>query len=87
MTREEGAAKAPAADRLLRDEGFQQSMADIRAECLKAFEDSGPDDTGTREEAHALLRAITKLQQKLSATVSAESVAAKRDKQKEQHRG
>lgn len=87
MTRVEIAAKAAAADRLLRDEGFQQAMADIRAECLKAFEDSGPEDTGTREEAHALLRAITKLKQKLSATVSAESVAAKRDKQKEQHRG
>jgi len=86
MTREEIARRAANAARLMNDEGLQGFIEEIRGDCIAAFVNSGPDDTGTREEAHGLLRAITKLQQKLSAAASDEKVEAKRDKQRKQHR-
>lgn len=86
MTRDEVHQRAVQADRLLRDEWLMAFLDECRADCLSDFENSGPEDTGTREEAHGLLRAITKLKQKLSAVKAAEAVEAKRDKRKDQHR-
>lgn len=80
MTRDEIRLKAEQADRLMRDDAFKAFVEEIRGDCIAAFVNSGPEDTGTREEAHGLLRAITKLQSKLSAAVAAEAIAAKREK-------
>ena len=76
--------KAASARRLVADEAFQDFVADVRAQCLTIFENSGPADTGTREEAHALLRAITKLQGAISAASFAGALEQKREGQ---HRG
>jgi hypothetical protein len=86
MTRDEIARRAAHAQRLIADEAFQGFVAEIRGDCVAAFVNSGPQDSGTREEAHALLRAITKLEQKLSAAAGDEKIAASRDQKKERHR-
>lgn len=80
MTREEERARALIADRLSRDDGLKTFLQDMRQDCLLQFQNSGPADTGTREEAHALLRAITKLESKLSAAAQVERLNQKRER-------
>lgn len=75
--------RAHRAKRLRDDEAFQEFIEDVRTDALRQFETSGPKDTEVREEAHAILRVLRKLQGKLDAAVAAET----RQARKGQHRG
>jgi len=75
--------KAAVAARLNADEGFKAVMSEIREDALSAFVNSAAGDTATREEAHALLRALSKVDGKLRAWTGGKVYADK----KGQHRG
>jgi hypothetical protein len=75
--------RAARAKRLRDDETFQKVIEEIRNEAIRAFLNSGPSDSETRDEAHAMTRALSKIEGKLNSWVSAQSLAEK----KGQHRG
>lgn len=75
--------KASRAKRLRDDEAFQDLMAEVRNDAIAAFVNSGAADAAAREEAHALLRALSKIEGTLEAAIGAKTLADK----KGQHRG
>lgn len=74
--------KASAAKRLRNDEAFQAFIAEVREAAIADFVNSGPKDTDARDEAHAILRALSAIEARLNA---AEGAKALKDK-KDQHR-
>lgn len=75
--------RAHRARRLRDDEVFQEFIENVRADAISQFERSGAADTAAREEAHAILRALSKLTGKLDAAIA----NGNRRTKKGQHRG
>lgn len=71
--------KAFRAKRLRDDELFKEFIAEVREDAIQAFVTSGPGDAGTREDAHAIVRALAKLEARLDAAIDAKALQNKRD--------
>jgi len=69
--------RARMARRLRDDEAFVFFTKEFREDCIAAFTDSGAKDSERREEAHTMLRALSKLCGKLDAAVAAQTRAEK----------
>lgn len=66
--------KADDAKRLMNDTAFKQFMSDVREDQKSIFANSMPDELSVREEAHAILRAVNKIEQLLNAAIAAETM-------------
>jgi len=75
--------RAARAKRLRADETFQQVMKELKDEAIAAFLSSGAQDSAARDEAHAMTRALSRIEGKLESWIAAQSLAEKRS----QHRG
>ena len=63
---------AQTAQRLANNDDFKVFLDITRQSALNAFENSGIDQPEIREEAHATLRVLKRIQQQLDAAVSNE---------------
>ena len=66
--------KAEDAKRLKNDTAFTQFVEDVRNEQIRLFTTSAAQDVEQREEAHAILRALNKIEVKLDAAIAAETL-------------
>lgn len=66
--------KAEDAKRLKNDTAFSDFIQDVRDEQIRLFTTSGAQDVEQREEAHAILRALTKIEVELDAAIMAETL-------------
>lgn len=66
--------KAEDAKRLKNDTAFSDFIQDVRDEQIRLFTTSGAQDIEQREEAHAILRALTKIEVELDAAIMAETL-------------
>lgn len=64
--------------RLLADSTFIGIMDKIRQDQIDVFTNSLKDDTEQREEAHSILRALTKIEQALKSVQTEEAIKLKR---------
>ena len=71
---------ADEAKRLKADTAFLLFCDKVREDQLRVFADSGVDDVSTREQAHAILRALKLIQAQLDAAVSAERMLDRKQK-------
>ncbi|NKX42097.1 hypothetical protein HGG71_11565 [Rhodobacteraceae bacterium R_SAG2] len=62
-------------------EAWADAFSAIRERHLAAFENSAPADTAAREQAHAMLRAITQLRAEMHSAIDDEAI------KKGRHRG
>ena len=62
--------KAEDAKRLKNDTAFTQFVEDVRNEQIRLFTTSDAQDVEQREEAHAILRALNKIEVELDAAIS-----------------
>ena len=66
--------KAEDAKRLKNDTAFTQFVEDVRNEQIRLFTTSRAQDVEQREEAHAILRALNKIEVELDAAIMAETL-------------
>ena len=66
--------KSEDAKRLKNDTAFSDFIEDVRNEQIRLFRTSGAQDIKQREEAHAILRALTKIEVELDAAIMAETL-------------
>lgn len=66
--------QAEDAKRLKNDTAFTQFVEDIRNEQIRLFTTSDAQDVEQREEAHAILRALNKIEVQLDAAIAAETL-------------
>ena len=66
--------QAEDAKRLKNDTAFTQFVEDVRNEQIRLFTTSGAQDVEQREEAHAILRALNKIEVQLDAAIAAETL-------------
>ena len=66
--------KAEDAKRLKNDTAFMWFIEDVRNEQIRLFTTSDAQDIEQREEAHAILRALTKIEVELDAAIMAETL-------------
>tara|TARA_Y100000287_G_scaffold32563_1_gene23994 strand:+ start:1310 stop:1546 length:237 start_codon:yes stop_codon:yes gene_type:complete len=66
--------QAEDAKRLKNDTAFTQFVEDVRNEQIRLFTTSGVQDVEQREEAHAILRALNKIEVQLDAAIAAETL-------------
>ena len=66
--------QAEDAKRLKNDTAFKQFIEDVRNEQIRLFTTSAAQDIEVREEAHAVLRALTKIEVELDAAIMAETL-------------
>ena len=66
--------KAEDAKRLKNDTAFMQFIEDVRNEQIRLFTASRAQDVEQREEAHAILRALNKIEVELDAAIMAETL-------------
>lgn len=66
--------KSEDAKRLKNDTAFSDFIEDVRNEQIRLFRTSGAQDIEQREEAHAILRALTKIEVELDAAIMAETL-------------
>ena len=66
--------KSEDAKRLKSDTAFSEFIEDVRNEQIRLFTTSGAQDIEVREEAHAVLRALTKIEVELDAAIMAETL-------------
>ena len=66
--------KSEDAKRLKNDTAFSDFIEDVRNEQFRLFRTSGAQDIEQREEAHAILRALTKIEVELDAAIMAETL-------------
>ena len=64
--------KSEDAKRLKNDTAFSDFIEDVRNEQIRLFRTSGARAIEQREEAHAILRALTKIEVELDAAIMAE---------------
>ena len=64
--------QAEDAKRLKNDTAFTQFGEDVRNEQIRLFTTSAAQDVEQREEAHAILRALNKIEVQLDAAIAAE---------------
>ena len=62
------------AKRLKNDTAFTQFVEDVRNEQIRLFTTSDAQDVEQREEAHAMLRALNKIEVQLDAAIAAETL-------------
>ena len=62
------------AKRLKADISFTDFIQDVRNEQIRLFTTSAAQDIEIREEAHAVLRALTKIEVELDAAIMAETL-------------
>ena len=65
--------KASEARRLKNDSAFLAFVQEVRDDQIQIFTASEASQSGAREEAHAIIRALNQIEAKLNATVSAET--------------
>ena len=75
--------KAKKSKSLLEDERFIETVEDLRKMQLSVFASSSAPEVEKREDAHAILRALTEIERLLNANVDAVTLIAKKGK----HRG
>ena len=66
--------QADDAKRLKNDTAFTQFVEDVRNEQIRLFTTSRAQDVEQREEAHAILRALNKIEVELDAAIMAETL-------------
>jgi|TARA_Y100000015_G_scaffold2792_1_gene2612 hypothetical protein len=66
--------QAEDAKRLKEDTAFTQFIEDVRNEQIRLFTTSDAQDVEQREEAHAILRALNKIEVQLDAAIAAETL-------------
>tara|TARA_R100000231_G_scaffold27109_2_gene24398 strand:+ start:2593 stop:2829 length:237 start_codon:yes stop_codon:yes gene_type:complete len=66
--------QAEDAKRLKNDTAFTQFVEDVRNEQIRLFTTSDAQDVEQREEAHAILRALNKIEVQLDAAIAAETL-------------
>ena len=66
--------QAEDAKRLKNDTAFTQFVEDVRNEQIRLFTTSDAQDVEQREEAHAILRALNKIEVELDAAIMAETL-------------
>tara|TARA_R100001509_G_scaffold123434_1_gene77154 strand:+ start:693 stop:929 length:237 start_codon:yes stop_codon:yes gene_type:complete len=66
--------QADDAKRLKNDTAFMQFVEDVRNEQIRLFTTSAAQDVEQREEAHAMLRALNKIEVQLDAAIAAETL-------------
>jgi len=84
MNKDDVKVRASRAKALMQSDAFTDAMKDLRDRQIAVFVDSGADELETREEAHAMVRALNRIEEALQADVDAGTIL---DKQKERHRG
>ena len=62
------------AERLKNDTAFMQFVEDVRNEQVRLFTTSAAQDVEQREEAHAILRALNKIEVQLDAAIAAKTL-------------
>ena len=75
--------KAKKSKSLLEDERFLEVLQDLRKTQFDVFANSSASEVEKREDAHAILRALTEIERLLNANVGAVTLLAKKGK----HRG
>ena len=75
--------RAIRARNLLRNEEFLGIMKDLREDQLRLIANTSASEVEKREDAHAILRALTEIERLLNANVDAVTLLAKKGK----HRG
>tara|TARA_R100000951_G_scaffold15654_1_gene12349 strand:+ start:148 stop:390 length:243 start_codon:yes stop_codon:yes gene_type:complete len=65
--------KASEARRLKNDSAFLAFVQEVRDDQIQIFTASEASQSGAREEAHAIIRALNQIEAKLNATISAET--------------
>lgn len=66
--------QANEARRLKNDTAFQQFVGDVREDQMRIFASSAASDIEAREEAHAIIRALNKIEVALDAAIGAETI-------------
>lgn len=84
MTSDDVYRRASRAKALMQSAAFVEVMKDLRERQIAAFVNSAADQVGEREGAHAMVRALNKIEEALQADVDAGTLL---DKQKERDRG
>ena len=72
--------QAEEAKRLKNDTAFKQFMDDVRDDQIRIFTSSEASDVDAREEAHAIIRALNKIEVFLDATIAAEAILDRKRK-------
>ncbi len=68
---------------LLENEWFVETIKDLRDTQMRTFADSSAQEVEKREDAHAILRALTEIERLLNANVDAVTLITRKGK----HRG
>lgn len=66
--------EADEAKRLKKDTAFLRFMDDVRDDQMRVFANSEASDVDAREEAHAIIRALNKIEMFLDAAIAAEAM-------------
>jgi len=83
MNKDDVKVRASRAKALMQSDAFTDAMKDLRDRQIDVFVSSGADDTSAREEAHAMVRALNRIEEALQADVDAGTIL---DRQKERDR-
>jgi hypothetical protein len=67
------------AERLKNDTAFTQFVEDVRNEQIRLFTTSRAQDVEQREEAHAILRALNKIEVQLDAAIAAKTLLDRKE--------
>lgn len=67
------------AERLKNDTAFMQFVEDVRNEQVRLFTTSAAQDVEQREEAHAILRALNKIEVQLDAAIAAKTLLDRKE--------
>lgn len=66
--------EADEAKRLKKDTAFMRFVDDVRDDQMRVFANSEASDVDAREEAHAIIRALNKIEMFLDAAIAAEAM-------------
>jgi hypothetical protein len=66
--------EADEAKRLKKDTAFMRFVDDVRDDQMRVFANSEASDIDAREEAHAIIRALNKIEMFLDAAIAAEAM-------------
>ena len=67
------------AERLKNDTAFTQFVEDVRNEQIRLFTTSAAQDVEQREEEHAILRALNKIEVQLDAAIAAKTLLDRKE--------
>lgn len=72
--------QADEAKRLKNDTAFKQFVQSVRELQISIFMNSAAEDIDSREEAHAVLRALDQIEMQLNAAIAAETMLDRRQR-------